>query len=76
VPVPQEWQRLLTPQERKVVEWMLLGVDNQSLAEQLGLSVNTVKTHLKKIYLKLAVPGRAKLILAAQELNSSLRKTG
>lgn len=76
VPVPREWRRMLTPQELKVVEWMLLGIDNQSLAEQLGLSVNTVKTHLKKIYLKLAVPGRAKLILAAQELNSSLKKTG
>jgi DNA-binding CsgD family transcriptional regulator len=74
--VPQQWRRRLTPQELKVVEWMLLGVDNQSLAEQVGLSVNTVKTHLKKIYFKLAVPSRAKLILAAQELNSSLSKAG
>lgn len=76
VPVPREWHRTLTPQELKVVEWMLQGVDNQSLAEQLGLSVNTVKTHLKNIYDKLAVPGRAKLILAAQELNTRLRKAG
>lgn len=76
VPVPQQWHRMLTSQELKVVEWMLQGVDNQSLAEQVGLSVNTVKTHLKKIYFKLAVPSRAKLILAAQELNSSLSKPG
>lgn len=69
-PVPRDWHQLLTPQEIRVVEWMLRGVDNQSIAEQLGLSVNTVKTHLKNIYLKLVVPGRAKLILAAQELNA------
>jgi DNA-binding CsgD family transcriptional regulator len=75
VPVPQQWHQVLTAQELKVVEWMLQGVDNQSLAEQVGLSVNTVKTHLKKIYFKLGVPGRAKLILAAQELNSSLGKS-
>ncbi|HYH95780.1 LuxR C-terminal-related transcriptional regulator [Hyalangium sp.] len=70
VPPPREWQQKLTPQEMRVVEWMLRGVDNQSIAEQLGRSVNTVKTHLKKIYFKLAVPGRAKLILAAQELSA------
>jgi DNA-binding CsgD family transcriptional regulator len=70
VTVPEEWRHRLTPQEVKVVEWMLHGVDNLSLAEQLGLSVNTVKTHLKKVFVKLAVPSRAKLILAAQELNA------
>jgi DNA-binding CsgD family transcriptional regulator len=75
IPVPQQWHRVLTPQELKVVEWMLQGIDNLSLAEQVGLAVNTVKTHLKKIFFKLAVPSRTKLILAALELNSSLGET-
>ncbi|KFE68469.1 response regulator transcription factor [Hyalangium minutum] len=68
IPVPLQWRELFTPKELEVVEWMLRGVDNLSIAEQLHLSINTVKTHQKNIYAKLLVPNRAKLILAAQEL--------
>lgn len=67
IPIPQEWHALFTPKELQVVEWMMRGVDNLSIAEQLHLSINTVKTHQKSIYAKLAVPNRAKLILSAQE---------
>lgn len=68
IPVPLQWRELFTPKELQVVEWMMRGVDNLSIAEQLHLSINTVKTHQKNIYAKLLVPNRAKLILAAQEL--------
>jgi DNA-binding CsgD family transcriptional regulator len=70
IPVPRAWQRKLTPRELQVVELMMRGVDNQFIANELGISVNTVKTHLKSLYVKLAVPSRAKLILAAQEQNA------
>jgi DNA-binding CsgD family transcriptional regulator len=70
VPVPVEWREVLTPREVQVVDWLLKGVDNQYIADQLGCSLDTVKTHLKKIFVKLAVPSRAKLILLAQELNT------
>lgn len=67
VPMPQEWLKLFTPRELEVLEWMLRGVENQSIAEQLGMSINTVKTHQKHIYAELSVPNRAKLVIAAQE---------
>ncbi len=75
VPAPQEWQGLLTQQELKVAELALLGVDNQFIAQQLSISINTVKTHLKNIFAKLSVPNRSKLILDAQERNARSRKT-
>lgn len=70
IPVPQEWRKLLTPSEVQVTEWLLQGVDNQYIAERLGRKLDTVKTHLKNIYLKVNVPSRSKLILLAQELNA------
>jgi ATP/maltotriose-dependent transcriptional regulator MalT len=66
--VPESWKALLTPREVEVVEGVLQGWDNQTVAEHLGCSVDTVKTHMKRIFLKLRVPSRTKLIAAAQEL--------
>ncbi len=70
MPVPQQWRKTITPREAEVVALVLQGVDNKYIAEALHLSVDTVKTHLKKAFVKLAVPSRAKLILLAQELNA------
>lgn len=64
---PAEWRKRLTPREMEVVERVLNGWDNQTIADDLGSSVNTLKTHLKRVFVKLAVPSRAKLILLAQE---------
>lgn len=67
-PIPQQWLKQFTRKERAVLEWMLTGAENQTIAEQLRMSINTMKTHQKHIYAELAVPNRAKLIRAAQEL--------
>ncbi|WP_141331990.1 LuxR C-terminal-related transcriptional regulator [Myxococcus sp. AB025B] len=64
---PAEWRKRLTPREMDVVERVLNGWDNQTIADDLDSSLNTLKTHLKRVYAKLAVPSRAKLILLAQE---------
>lgn len=64
---PTEWRKRLTPREMDVVERVLNGWDNQTIAEDMGSSLNTLKTHLKRVFVKLAVPTRAKLILLAQE---------
>jgi DNA-binding CsgD family transcriptional regulator len=58
---PPEWRDLLTPQEMAVVTYVLRGLDNQTIAEQLGLSINTTKTHLRHIFVKLRVDTRAAL---------------
>lgn len=64
---PTEWRKRLTPREMDVVERVLNGWDNQTIAEDMGSSLNTLKTHLKRVFVKLAVPSRSKLILLAQE---------
>lgn len=58
----------LTPRERELVTHLVQGLCNQELAEALGVSVNTVKQHLKGIYAKLGVRTRAELV--AQLLGS------
>lgn len=73
VSIPSQWKEKLTQRERQVVELILQGVDNQTIANELHCALDTVKTHLKKIYLKLAVPSRAKLLSAASELNTQNR---
>lgn len=54
-------QRLLSPlsdREFDVLKLACQGVTNKQIADKLFVSVNTVKTHLKNIYLKLEVGTR------------------
>jgi DNA-binding CsgD family transcriptional regulator len=74
--VPLEWRskerkdERLTVREVEVAERVLKGWDNQLIADDLRCSVETVKTHLKKIFIKLRIASRSKLISAAAELNA------
>ena len=43
-------------------------LSNQEIADKLFISLNTVKTHLKNIYLKLEVDNRAKAVAKAKDL--------
>ena len=51
----------LTPTEGDVVALVVAGCTNAEIAEQRFVSVNTVKTHLSRIYAKVGVAGRAEL---------------
>jgi DNA-binding CsgD family transcriptional regulator/predicted nuclease with RNAse H fold len=66
VPVPQEWRAKITRREAQVVECVLQGWDNQLCAQHLGCTVYTLRTHLKRIYAKLRIASRSKLIAAAR----------
>ena len=55
----------LTARERQVLRVLCQGVGNQVLADTLGISINTVKNHLKSITAKLQVEDRLALILLA-----------
>jgi DNA-binding NarL/FixJ family response regulator len=69
-----------TPNERAQVslgitgrEWQVLllladGRSNKEIAARLGLSPNTVKTHLARLFEKLRVARRTEAILLAREL--------
>lgn len=51
----------LTTREKEVLEYMLLGLDNSSIQEKLGISKNTLKTHIGNIYGKTGVKNRREL---------------
>ncbi|HCX64541.1 MAG TPA: helix-turn-helix transcriptional regulator [Eubacteriaceae bacterium] len=52
----------LTQREEEVLQLILSGKSNRRISEELYISENTVKTHVKNIYSKYGVSGRAELI--------------
>jgi LuxR family maltose regulon positive regulatory protein len=58
----------LSDRERQVLRLLANGLSNQEIADALIVSVNTVRTHLRRIYAKLAVNNRTAAVSRAQEL--------
>lgn len=48
----------LSPRQREVLRWIGDGKDNDSIADLLGITSETVKEHLKAIYIQLGVESR------------------
>jgi LuxR family maltose regulon positive regulatory protein len=70
-PVPNRSKQLrnaLTEREREVLCLLAAGASNREIAEQLVLSVNTVKKHVFNICSKLNVQSRAQAIAKARKL--------
>jgi ATP/maltotriose-dependent transcriptional regulator MalT len=59
----------LTPREFTVLEHLAKGESNKEIARAMGVSPNTVKTHVANIYEKLGVAGRGKAVDAARALS-------
>jgi DNA-binding CsgD family transcriptional regulator len=55
---------LLTPSERRVLELISRGASNQEAAEELFVSVSTVRKHLEHSYRKLGVHNRSGALAA------------
>jgi DNA-binding CsgD family transcriptional regulator len=58
----------LTGQEMKVLALIVAGQSNKEIARALGLSPNTVKTHLANLFAKLSVGRRTQAVARAREL--------
>lgn len=56
----------LTSRERDVLLMLRLGKSNTDIAETLGLSVNTVKTHIRNLFKKLEVNNRIQAFIKAE----------
>jgi len=54
----------LTEREREILAYAASGQGNKEIADHLGVSLDTVKTHLHHIYQKLHVTGRVEAILS------------
>jgi DNA-binding CsgD family transcriptional regulator len=52
----------LTERELEVVDWIKAGKTNQEIAAILEISLNTVKSHIKRIFQKLNVSKRAQAV--------------
>lgn len=53
----------LTDREREILACAAAGRSNKEIADQLCVSIDTVKTHLHHIYQKLSVDGRVEAVL-------------
>jgi LuxR family maltose regulon positive regulatory protein len=58
----------LSAREIETLKLMAENLSNQEIADKLFVSINTVKTHLKNIYLKLEVDNRQKAVSEAKKL--------
>jgi RNA polymerase sigma factor (sigma-70 family) len=58
----------ITERERQVLQSLADGRSNKEIAAQLGVSPNTVKTHVARLFEKLQVGRRTEAIQLAREL--------
>ena len=58
----------ITERERQVRQLLADGRSNKEIAARLGLSPNTVKTHVARLFEKLRVARRTEAIMLAREL--------
>lgn len=56
----------LSPRERHVLDLLAQGRSNKEIARELGVSANTVKTHLANLYAKLGARRRTEAVAAAR----------
>jgi LuxR family maltose regulon positive regulatory protein len=63
--------QIITEQELIILRLLQRGLTNEMISNKAGISINTVKFHLKNIYRKLGVNNR---VSALNKFNESLIK--
>ena len=70
----QKQQRLqsrlleLTERERDVMQWVVEGLPNKLIADQLDISVRTVEVHRARVFDKMEVKSAVELVKLMREL--------
>jgi len=65
---PEKWRELaamldLPPQQLRILELVLRNCGDKRIAAEMGLKVPTVRTYLKRIFVRLGVENRIGLVL-------------
>jgi DNA-binding NarL/FixJ family response regulator len=55
----------LSPREREVLLLLSRGLGNREIGEELGVSIETVKTHIERLYKRLGVTSRTDAVAKA-----------
>jgi DNA-binding CsgD family transcriptional regulator len=72
--LPQAVADRLTPREREIVRLLATGYRVKQVSEQLYLSTNTVRNHLKNIFGKLGVASQPALIAMVNDPHAAPRR--
>lgn len=67
-PTPPSASEALTTRESQVLQLMAEGLPNKQIAQQLGISTNTVKFHVNAILSKLNAQSRTEAVIRATQL--------
>lgn len=59
----------ITPKQSEVLYYLAKAYSNQEISDAMGVSVSTVKLHLRSIFLRLNVNCRTKALITAETLN-------
>ena len=59
----------ISPREYDTLELLARGLSNKEIARELGVSPNTVKTHLARLYEKLGAARRTEAVSKARDLS-------
>lgn len=70
---PQPDLTHLTERQREIVHWAAQGLSNKQIARNLGISPETVKTHLHHVFERAGVSGRVALLAAQWANNGTAR---
>jgi DNA-binding CsgD family transcriptional regulator len=68
IPLQTDPQQQPTPRERAILELTAKGYSYVEVAERLGVSVNTVRTHVRGLYGKLGADNRTEAVFEAQRV--------
>ena len=61
-------EEILSSRESEVLVLMAAGYSNQEIADQLHISIHTVKTHTTNLFAKLSVKRRTQAVIRAREM--------
>jgi len=65
---PAPARAALSRRECSIIEFIAAGQSNKEIARTLGVTPETIKTHVKRIFVKLSAESRAQAVVRAQSL--------